>query len=113
MAKKKIDLKYRLEIIWSQEDECYVVRFPELPGCTTHGNSINEAIRHAHEAVEGYLDSLKARGLPLPKPLSEKKFSGKIPLRIDPNLHRDLAFQAEIEGVSVNRFIEKKLKKAV
>jgi predicted RNase H-like HicB family nuclease len=89
--KRKIDPKYRLEINWSPQDECYVVVVPELPGCQTHGSSIAAALTMADEAIAGYLESLKARHLPIPKPLSEKKFSGKLPLRIDPALHRDLS----------------------
>lgn len=113
MSRKKADLKYRIEINWSPEDNAYVIIVPELPGCMTHGDSVEHAVKMAHEAIVGYLESLKARGLPIPKPLSERKFSGKIPLRIDPYLHRNLAVKAEVEGVSLNKFIENKLKKAV
>ena len=109
--KTKIEFKYRVDIIWSAEDEAYIVRVPELEGCVTHGDSMEEALAHAKEAIASYLDSLKARGQPIPKPLAEQKFSGKIPLRIDPNLHRDLAVKAQVDGTSLNRFIEKKLKK--
>lgn len=111
MKRRKSELKYRLEIVWRAKDDCYVVNVPELPGCMTHGDSIEEALKNAYEAVGVYVESLRKRRLPIPTPLSEKKFSGKIPLRIDPNLHRDLAVQAEIEGVSVNKLIETRLKK--
>ena len=113
MKKKKTELKYRLEINWSPEDEAFVANVPELPGCMTHAGTAEEAVLMAQEAIEGYIESLQARGKSVPLPLAEKRFSGKIPLRIDPNLHRDIAVKAEIEGVSVNRFIERKLKKAV
>ncbi|MGK5086927.1 type II toxin-antitoxin system HicB family antitoxin [Bdellovibrionota bacterium FG-2] len=113
MTKKKTDLKYKIEINWSTEDEAYIVRVPELPGCVTHGDTPEHALQMAHEAVDGYIESLKRRGLPVPKPLAEKTFSGKIPLRIDPTLHRNLASRANIEGLSLNKLIELKLKKAV
>ena len=111
MSKRKLDSKYRLEINWSPEDECYVVNVPELPGCVTHGDTPERAVKMAEEAIEGYIESLKARKMSIPRPMSEKKFSGKIPLRIDPVLHRDLAIKASIEGTSLNRLIERKLKK--
>ncbi|OFZ79583.1 MAG: hypothetical protein A2583_13350 [Bdellovibrionales bacterium RIFOXYD1_FULL_53_11] len=111
MGKRKVDLKYRLEINWSPEDSCYVVNVPELPGCVTHGDSPEHAVKMAEEAIDAYIESLKARKLPVPKPMSEKQFSGKIPLRIDPVLHRDLAIKANIQGLSLNRLIEQKLKK--
>ncbi len=106
-------IKYRLEIVWSPDDESYVVNVPELPGCMTHGATVREAVDMAAEAIGVYIDSLKARKLPVPVPFSEKKFSGKIPLRIEPALHRNLMFKAELAGVSLNKFIETKLKKAV
>ncbi|MBI4402986.1 MAG: toxin-antitoxin system HicB family antitoxin [Deltaproteobacteria bacterium] len=79
----------------------------------THGATPEEAIKNAKEAIEGYVESLKTRKLPVPEPLAEKKFSGNIPLRIDPVLHRDLATRAAIEGTSLNKLIEKRLKRAV
>jgi antitoxin HicB len=106
-------LKYKVDIQWDERDGVYVARVPELSGCATDGKTIEEAAANARQAIEAYLASLDARGKPLPRPLSEKPFSGKIPLRIDPVLHRDLAYEAEQQGVSLNRFIEKKLRKAV
>ena len=106
-------IKYKVDIQWDDRDHIYIARVPELPGCVTDGKTIEIAAAHAQEAIAAYLASLDARGKPLPKPFSEKPFSGKIPLRIDPVLHRDLAYEAEQEGISLNRFIEKKLKRAV
>ncbi len=117
MAKKKKTqepkFKYRVDIFWSEEDGAYVVRVPELPGCSTHGSTFEEAAKNAEVVIALYVESLRDRNLPIPSPLSERKFSGKIPLRIEPTLHRDLAIKAEMEGESLNRFIEKRLKKAV
>lgn len=108
---KKQPIKYKMDISWSDEDKCYIARVPELPGCITDGETLEEAATHAREAIESYLTSMDAQGRPLPKPVASKKFSGKIPLRIDPELHRSLAISASIDGESLNRFIEKKLKK--
>ncbi len=75
----------------------------------THGRTIDKAVAMAREAIAGYLESLRDRGLPAPPPLAERKFSGRIPLRVKPVLHRDLAVQARTAGLSLNRFIEQKL----
>lgn len=106
-----IEFRYRIDITWSPEDESYIVKVPELDGCVTHGDSVEEAVANSKEAIAAYLDSLRSRGLPVPKPLAEQKFSGKIPLRIDPNLHRDLVVKSQIAGTSLNKYIENKLKK--
>ena len=83
----------------------------QISNCQTHGDTMEEAVTMAGEAIKGYLATLKKEGLPIPPPLSERKFSGKIPLRIDPTLHRDLVVKAAIEGTSVNKYIEQRLKK--
>jgi antitoxin HicB len=111
IKRPRAGFKYRVDIIWSPEDDVYVARVPELEGCVTHGESIEAAAANAQEAIQLYLESVEARGLAIPLPLSEQKFSGKIPLRIDPNLHRDLAVKAQTEGASLNKFIESRLKK--
>ena len=118
MAKRKNKIqvpangfKYRVNIIWSHEDKAYIAKVPELDGCVTHGESLEAAAANAEDAIFGYLESLNARGLAVPTPLSEQIFSGKIPLRIDPNLHRDLVVKAQTEGTSLNKFIENRLKK--
>ena len=39
---------------------------PSLPGCLTFGNTIEEAIEMAKEAIEVYIESLVARGKKIP-----------------------------------------------
>lgn len=44
----------------------YTVIVPSLPGCVTYGNSIEEAIEMAKEAIELYIESLKDHGEEVP-----------------------------------------------
>lgn len=108
---KNISFKYRIDINWSEEDKCYIANIPELPNCMTHGETIEEAVIMAKEAAQGYLETLKQEGLPIPPPLAERRFSGKIALRIDPNLHRDIAVKASMEGASLSKYIEERLRR--
>ena len=64
------DFKYELTIRWSPEDSAFTVTIPELPGCITHGDSVEEAAAYAQEAIAAYVESLVGRGLPVPTPLS-------------------------------------------
>lgn len=32
-------------IDWSDDDECYVVKVPDLPGCTAHGRTRQQAVK--------------------------------------------------------------------
>lgn len=104
--------RYEVSITWSPEDQCYIAAVPELPGCMTHGATMQEAAVRAREAITVYIESLVARGLPVPVPLSEQRFSGKIPLRVDPVLHRNLAVKARRQRLSLNKYIESVLRKS-
>jgi predicted RNase H-like HicB family nuclease len=60
--------KYETIIYWSQEDECFVVDIPELPGCMAHGATPNEALANAQEAIQLWLDTAIEFGDPIPQP---------------------------------------------
>jgi antitoxin HicB len=49
-----------------EEPERYNVRVPALPGCLTYGESIEDALANAREAITGYVESLLADGEPIP-----------------------------------------------
>jgi predicted RNase H-like HicB family nuclease len=44
----------------------FTVEVPALPGCVTEGDTFEEAERNAREAIAVYIESLQARGLPIP-----------------------------------------------
>jgi len=61
-------LAYTILIIPSEPDEGgYWVKVPALPGCVTQGETVEEALANAREAIEGYVLSLKDRRLPVPE----------------------------------------------
>ncbi len=49
-------------------DHAVGVWFPDLPGCTSAGEDIDEALRNAPEALELFAESCEADGRPLPPP---------------------------------------------
>ena len=50
-------------------DHAVGVWFPDLPGCTSGGDDIDEALRNAPEALELYAESFEADGKPMPRPV--------------------------------------------
>lgn len=40
---------------------------PALPGCHTQGKTVEETRKNLREAILGYLKTLKAKNLPIPK----------------------------------------------
>ncbi len=59
-------------IIQRDEDGAYVAEVPTLPGCVTQGATRSEAVANVREAIEVYLESLKAHGDPIPLPIDEE-----------------------------------------
>jgi antitoxin HicB len=54
---------FNYRILLRQEDEGgYTVLVPSLPGCVTYGDTIDEALKMAREAIELYIESLKEHG---------------------------------------------------
>jgi predicted RNase H-like HicB family nuclease len=62
---------YSYDVIFSKEDNVYVVSVKEIRGCSTHGRSIEEAMALAYEAVEGHLITLQSIGSKIPFPLKQ------------------------------------------
>jgi antitoxin HicB len=48
-------------------DGGYTVTVPALPGCITQGESVDECLTRAQEAIELYLEDLRASGEPIPE----------------------------------------------
>ncbi len=97
---------YRIVIDWSDEDQTYIARVPELDGVVTHGDTQVKALEMAHEAIDLHLESLKAHNEPAPKPVSLKDISGKLPLRMGQDRHRNAVIQAHKRGAkSLNEYI--------
>jgi len=50
-----------------QEDGGYTAYVPDLPGCVSEGETLEEATAMIRDAMRGYLDSLQDRGYQLPQ----------------------------------------------
>jgi len=59
--------RFKVILEWDENDGGYTVTVPALPGCITEGDTIQEALENAHEAIKGYLEALKLQGRPLPE----------------------------------------------
>lgn len=64
-----------------------------------HGVSVRELEKHFHESVDGYLEACKKLGQEPNKP-----YSGKMMLRVPPELHAAVAAAAESNGKSINQW---------
>jgi predicted RNase H-like HicB family nuclease len=96
---------YRFDVIADPEVGGYVIRFPDLPGCMTQVDSIEEVSDAAKEIQELWLETAYETGVQIPEPSYPETHSGKFNVRLPKSLHRRLAERAQDEGVSLNQLV--------
>lgn len=101
--------RYIYRIIWSDEGKEYVGLCVEFPSLSWLAESPESALKGIREVVEDVIKDMESNGESPPEPLSCRKFSGKFIVRIPPEVHRNLAIEAEEEGISLNRLVSAKL----
>lgn len=64
-GREKLRLSYRI-LLRKEPEGGYTAIVPALPGCVTYGETIEEAIEMAKEAIELYVESLLEHGEEIP-----------------------------------------------
>ena len=99
-----MNLPYRLEILPDPDEGGYVARYPDLPGCISIGETMNEALANAEDARRIWTAAALEDGIKISEPDSAENYSGQFKLRIPKSLHRSLAEHAKAEGTSMNQY---------
>jgi len=66
---KKI-LEYTV-IFEPAEEGGYIVSVPAIPGCVTQGETLEDAVKNAKDAIKGCLEVLKREGEDIPQEKSD------------------------------------------
>ncbi|WP_420626276.1 type II toxin-antitoxin system HicB family antitoxin [Candidatus Poriferisodalis sp.] len=64
--------RYEVIIYWSNDDQSFVAEVPELSGCAAHGDTSDDALRRAQEAMDLWIDTAREFGDPVPEPKGER-----------------------------------------
>lgn len=87
----------------------FVITFPDLPGCMSDGETIEEAVANGREAFSAWVAAVVDLGRPVPSPTARPvellEVSGKFVARLPKSLHARLAAKARQEGVSLNTLV--------
>jgi len=62
-------------LLTPEEEGGFSVTVPSLPGCYTQGESVEEAISMAKEAISLYVESLEAEGEAVPDDSRSQEYS--------------------------------------
>ena len=102
-----MSLPYRLEIVPDTEEGGYGARYPELPGCITCAETIEELVKNAEDAKRAWIKAALEEEIEIAEPSDEDDlsgFSGQFKLRMPKSLHKSLAIHAKQEGTSMNQY---------
>jgi antitoxin HicB len=100
-----LKLNYPL-VIQKDEDGTFCIKYPDLPGCISCGDTLEEAVVMGEDAKAGWLEIALEDGKLIPEPSKpgENNYTGNFRLRMPKTLHRNLARRAATEGVSMNQY---------
>lgn len=101
----KLEYPFEIRPLTQAEGSGYQIRFPDLTGCISDGQTPEEAIENGKDALEGWLATRQELGLEIPKPYTQELEPIKLVARLPRSLHSDLSKQAKQEGVSLNTLL--------
>ena len=61
-------MNYCVVLKYSQDDKCYKISVPDLPGCMADGESPNEAYENAKIVIREWIETAQAAGRTIPEP---------------------------------------------
>ena len=99
-----MSLPYRVEVIADQKDGGYALHCPDLYGCMTCAETVEEGFLLLEDAKRSWFSACLEDGIEIPEPLDPAEYSGQFKLRLPKSLHRYLAERAKDEGVSMNQY---------
>ena len=91
----------------------YIVLFPDLPGCYTGADTLEQLPAMVEEARTLWLKTAHRQGVEIPLPSGTAECSGKLLLRVPNSLHRRLLDQAAQDGVTLNHYVSDVLARVV
>jgi len=91
----------------------FSIQIPELPGCISQGQTLEEAYKMIQDAKRGWLDIALQDGKAIPEPTGREEYSGKFNIRMPKSLHRTLVVKAKEENVNLNQYINYQLSRSV
>ena len=97
-------LPYKLEIVPDTEESGFIASYPELPGCITCSETIEDAVANAEDAKKAWFSAAIEDNIEIAKPESTESYSGQFKLRLPKTLHKTLAEDSKREGVSMNQY---------
>lgn len=115
---KHYKYNYMVIPIGEDGDEAYEAIIPKFENMHIFADSIKELQEQVMDVIDGEIKKRKKLGIPIPEEDGDvrdkkknRKFSGKLLLRLAPKVHRDLFYEAMANRMSLNSYLISKLNK--
>lgn len=110
MRRKLDQYQFTVRPLSKEEGGGYLVEYPDIPGCMSDGETIEEAIANGREALCDCIEVFSESGRKIPKPGIE---AAQWRQRLPRTLYLKLTRQAANEGVSINSFVTAVIAEAI
>jgi predicted RNase H-like HicB family nuclease len=74
---------YGVTLTWSDDDEAYIAKVLELPGCRAHGDTRQEALTHIELAIQDWLDTARELHREIPPPMHVADYEKLLNQRVE------------------------------
>ena len=69
-------LRHRMNVLWSDEDQCWIADVPDLKFCSAHGETPAKAVAELELAMAAWLETAREHGIPIPEPRYRPQLAG-------------------------------------
>ena len=97
--------KQNYPFVMERDETGYYISVPDIKGCSTWIRSLDELEQTVYEVKLAWIETALKKGLEIPQPTEESKFSGKFLVRCPKTIHKRLVETARREGVSLNHYV--------
>ena len=66
------ELRYEIDLFWSDEDQAFIAEVPELAGCMADGPTYGEALKAVEVVIQEWIETAKELRRPIPTPRRRK-----------------------------------------
>jgi antitoxin HicB len=68
---RKIEYRFTIRPLTPDEGGGYLIEFPDLPGCMSDGETIEQALINGQDAKAGWIAAMHEAGRPVPPPAAQ------------------------------------------
>lgn len=100
---------YFVRPLGDNKSPAYEAIIPKFENLHVFSDTLRDLEEMVNETIEIEINRRKKKKIPIPEPENKTKFHGKILLRIKPELHEKLYFEASANDLSLNQYIQSRL----